>query len=211
MFVTSISFRGTFNLFSDLSSKSTILVQSFLLWISQHDVQTHSIGVQLLWEFGHFAPQQRLFVPKNYAILVCCHPRKEKKEGSPQQSETVGKMCGGITTTIITKRRSTTCMRSSCNWSASCVASLKTKNQKPELCMYYRFYNTIDSMEVGINYHTIQYVVDSWYGSWHVKEDTLWLKGSNSPKKSVCTVELIKESKWEVWLETQRIHDTNSD
>jgi len=158
MFVTLISFRGTFNPLGDLTGKSTILVQSVLLWISQHDFQNHSIGVQLLWEFGHFAPQQKKIVPKNHTILVCFHPRKEKKERSPQQSETAGKMCGGITTTITTKRRGTTCMRSSCNWSASCVVALKPKTQKPELCRYYRFYSTIDYMEVGIKYHTIPYV-----------------------------------------------------
>ena len=26
------------------------------------------------WEFGHFEPQHRFFVPKNFTILVCCHP-----------------------------------------------------------------------------------------------------------------------------------------
>jgi len=32
------------------------------------------IWVQLLWEFGHFAPQQWFFVPKNSTILGCFHP-----------------------------------------------------------------------------------------------------------------------------------------
>jgi len=30
--------------------------------------------MQLFREFGHFAPQQQFFVPKNCAILVCFHP-----------------------------------------------------------------------------------------------------------------------------------------
>jgi len=43
MFVTSISFRGTFKWFWDLTGKSTILEQSVLLWISQADFQHQSI------------------------------------------------------------------------------------------------------------------------------------------------------------------------
>ena len=32
------------------------------------------ILVQLLWTFGHFAPQQKLLLPNNCTILVCFHP-----------------------------------------------------------------------------------------------------------------------------------------
>jgi len=47
MFVTSISFRGTSESFWDLTGKSTILVQSVLLWISQPDFQNQSIANRL--------------------------------------------------------------------------------------------------------------------------------------------------------------------
>ena len=42
MFVTLISFRGFSKSFWDLTGKSTILVQSVLLWISQPDFQNQS-------------------------------------------------------------------------------------------------------------------------------------------------------------------------
>jgi len=47
-FVTSISFRGTFKSFRDLTGKGTNLVQSALLWISQPDFQNQSI-LEVLW------------------------------------------------------------------------------------------------------------------------------------------------------------------
>jgi len=52
MFVTSISFRGTFKSFWDLTGKSAILVQSALLCISQPDFQNQSIELNMKWHGG---------------------------------------------------------------------------------------------------------------------------------------------------------------
>ena len=49
MFVTSISFRGTFKSFWDLTDKSAILVKSAFLWISQPNFQNQSIEGLALW------------------------------------------------------------------------------------------------------------------------------------------------------------------
>ena len=65
-----------------------------------------------------------------------------------------------------------------------------------ELCMYHRFYGTIDSMVLGINYHRYHMVVTSGM--------VLGKKGGHTvisslrgltPKKKNCTVELITVSK----------------
>ena len=54
MFVTSISFRGTFKLFWDLTGNSTMPVQSALLWICQLDFQNQSLKKSCIWNWVRY-------------------------------------------------------------------------------------------------------------------------------------------------------------
>ena len=99
MFVTSISFRGTFKSFWDLTGKSTILVQSVLLWISQPDFQHQSIN----------------------SMVHCGSAFEPGASGLPYTP-----------TVCVPDARllHTTCVRSWCNWRASCVVA-KHKKTNP--------------------------------------------------------------------------------